>query len=163
MEKSIVSVSFVCLGNICRSPLAQGVFEDLLEREGLVDKVMVSSAGVGHWHVGAEPDRRMQKTANSHGVFLRSRAQQIQAVDFKRLDLILAMDRSNMDSLQHTAPSDSERKKLKMFRSFDPEAKDDLNVPDPYYGGDQGFDLVFNIVHRTCPKILDYLKKQYGI
>ena len=73
------------------------------------------------------------------------------------------MDRSNMDSLQHTAPSDSERKKLKMFRSFDPEAKDDLNVPDPYYGGDQGFDLVFNIVHRTCPKILDYLKKQYGI
>jgi protein-tyrosine phosphatase len=109
MEKSIVSVSFVCLGNICRSPLAQGVFEDLLEREGLLEKVMVSSAGVGNWHVGAEPDARMQKTAKARGIVMRSRAQQIVATDFRRLDLVLAMDRSNMDALMHTAPTDGER------------------------------------------------------
>ncbi len=163
MEKSIVSVSFVCLGNICRSPLAQGIFEDLLEREGLVEKVMVSSAGVGHWHVGAEPDARMQKTANDRGISLQSRAQQIQSSDFRGLDLILAMDQSNMDALLHTAPSDSAREKLKMFRSFDPEADGDLDVPDPYYGGDKGFDLVFNIVHRTCPKVLEYLREQHNI
>jgi protein-tyrosine phosphatase len=161
MEKSIVSVSFVCLGNICRSPLAQGVFEDLLEREGLLEKVMVSSAGVGNWHVGAEPDARMQKTAKARGIVMRSRAQQIVATDFRRLDLVLAMDRSNMDALMHTAPTDGEREKLKMFRSFDPEANGDLDVPDPYYGGDKGFDLVFNIVHRTCPKILQYLREHY--
>jgi len=161
MEKSIVSVSFVCLGNICRSPLAQGVFEDLLEREGLLDRVMVSSAGVGNWHVGAEPDARMQKTAKARGIVMRSRAQQIQASDFRQLDLILAMDQSNMDALMHTARTDAEREKLKMFRSFDPDANGDLDVPDPYYGGDQGFDLVFNIVHRSCPEILQYLRERY--
>jgi protein-tyrosine phosphatase len=153
-----VEVCFVCLGNICRSPLAQGVFEALVKNEGLQDRIIISSAGVGNWHVGNPPDSRMQQTARRHGVHLNSRARQFQASDFKRMDLVLAMDHSNLDALQQMRPASELDDKLFLFRSFDPENNGDLEVPDPYYGGDKGFETVYQMVERTCPKVLDRLK-----
>ena len=155
---STVEVCFVCLGNICRSPLAQGVFEALVKQEGLQDRIITSSAGVGNWHVGSSPDSRMQQTARKHGIYLNSRARQFQASDFKRMDLVLAMDHSNLSTLQQMRPAPELHDKLFLFRSFDPENNGDLDVPDPYYGGDKGFETVFQMVERTCPKVLQRLK-----
>ncbi|QPJ64934.1 MAG: low molecular weight phosphotyrosine protein phosphatase [Candidatus Nitrohelix vancouverensis] len=163
METKTISVCFICLGNICRSPLAQGVFEDLIAKEGLENRILVSSAGVGDWHVGSPPDARMQNTARNRGITLNSRAQQIQTGDLKRLDLALAMDESNMLALKQIFPSSADPKKLRMFRSFDPQHNGDLNVPDPYYGGDAGFENVFDIVNRTCPQIIAFLKQEYAL
>ena len=157
---STVKVCFVCLGNICRSPLAQGIFEALVKHEGLQDQIIISSAGVGHWHVGNLPDSRMQQTAQKHGINLNSRARQFQAADFEEMDLVLAMDQSNLNSLQKMRPESELKYKLFLFRSFDPESDDNLEVPDPYYGGDNGFEMVYQIVERTCPKVLEYLKRE---
>ncbi len=155
---SAVEVCFVCLGNICRSPLAQGVFEALVAKEGLQDRIIISSAGVGSWHLGSPPDSRMQQTARAHGIHLNSRARQFQSSDFKQMDLVLAMDHSNLSDLKQMRPASELHDKLFLFRSFDPEHNDDLEVPDPYYGGDKGFETVYQIVERTCPKVLAHLK-----
>ncbi len=152
-------VCFVCLGNICRSPLAEGVFQSLVAREGLSQRIQISSAGVGHWHIGEPPDRRMQKTALEKGIRLTGQARQFQPSEFSQHNLILAMDQSNLSALQQICPGESrQREKLRLFRSFDPESNGNLDVPDPYYGGDRGFDLVFDIVRRTCPQILNHIK-----
>ena len=124
-----------CLGNICRSPLAQGVFEALVKQEGLQDRIIIGSAGTSHWHVGGPPDPRMQQTARQHGIHLNSRARQFQAADFKRMELVLAMDQSNLNVLQQMRPE-----------------------ADPYYGGDKGFETVFQMIERTCPKVLQHLQ-----
>lgn len=155
---STVEVCFVCLGNICRSPLAQGVFEALVRKEGLQDRIIISSAGVSHWHVGSPPDARMQQTARSHGIQLNSRGRQFQGSDFKRMDLVLAMDHSNLNALQQMRPMAELHGKLFLFRSFDPQHNNDLEVPDPYYGGGKGFEVVYQIVERTCPNVLEHLK-----
>ncbi|MBT3366360.1 MAG: low molecular weight phosphotyrosine protein phosphatase [Nitrospina sp.] len=157
---STVEVCFVCLGNICRSPLAQGVFEALVKNEGLQDRIIISSAGVGNWHVGNPPDARMQQTARKHGIHLTSRGRQFQAGDFKRMDLVLAMDQSNLSALQQMQPASELQDKLFLFRTFDPDNNGDLEVPDPYYGGDHGFETVYQMVERTCPKVLERLKTQ---
>ena len=154
------NINFVCLGNICRSPLAQGVFTHLVEKEGLTDKITTASAGTGNWHVGSPPDERMSATAKRNGIQLNNRAKQFQSADFKQFDLVLAMDRANFDDLQNLRRSSSENDQLKLFRSFDPEANGDFDVPDPYYGGAGGFDEVFNIVRRTCPIILKFAKSR---
>jgi protein-tyrosine phosphatase len=158
--KSTVKVCFVCLGNICRSPLAQGIFEALVKNEGLQDQIIISSAGVGNWHVGNPPDSRMQKTAQKYGINLNSRAQQFQTADFKEMDLVLAMDKSNLNALQQMGPESELKDKLFLFRTFDSENNNNLEVPDPYYGGDNGFEMVYQIVERTCPKVLEYLKRE---
>ena len=151
-------ICFVCLGNICRSPLAEGVFQTLVKEEGLENQIIVHSAGTGHWHVGSPPDARMQATARSKGIHLTSRAQQIQSGDIRRFDLILAMDRSNLEAMEYMCNPESARKKIRLFRSFDPEVDGDLDVPDPYYGRDDGFEHVYQIVQRTCPPILEHVK-----
>jgi len=155
---STVKVCFVCLGNICRSPLAQGVFEALVKEEGLQDRIIISSAGVSGWHVGNPPDARMQQTALDHGIRLNSRARQFKSSDFEQMDLVLAMDHSNLSALKQMSAEPELQDKLFLFRSFDPKHNNDLEVPDPYYGGDKGFETVYQIVDRTCPKVLDHLK-----
>ena len=153
-----LNVCFVCHGNICRSPLAQGVMESLVKQEGLEKTILVSSSGVSAWHVGEPPDDRMQDTAQKHGVLLDSRAQHFQATDYQKLDLVLAMDHSNLSTLKALKPTSENQDKLFLFRSFDPNNNGNMEVPDPYYGGDQGFELVYEMVERTCPKILEHLK-----
>lgn len=157
----IAEISFVCLGNICRSPLAQGVFQDLVNREKLDQNIFISSAGTGNWHIGNLPDERMRQTAQSKGIKLESRAQQFQSKDFNRFNLILAMDHSNLIRLSEIAPSSLPPDKLILFRSFDPESNDDQDVPDPYYGGAKGFEEVYSMVKRTCPPLLDYIKSRF--
>ena len=157
----VVKISFVCLGNICRSPLAQGVFQDLVNREKINQKIFVSSAGTGNWHIGNLPDERMRQTAQSKGIQLESRAQQFQSKDFNRFNLVLAMDHSNLVRLSEIAPSTLPPDKLMLFRSFDPESNEDQDVPDPYYGGAKGFEEVYSIVKRTCPPLLDYIKARF--
>jgi protein-tyrosine phosphatase len=157
----IAKISFVCLGNICRSPLAQGIFQDLVNREKLDQKIFVSSAGTGNWHIGSLPDKRMRQTAQSKGIKLTSRAQQFQSQDFNQFNLVLAMDHSNLARLIEIAPSNLHQDKLMLFRSFDPESNGEQDVPDPYYGGAKGFDEVYQMVKRTCPKILAYTKSHF--
>jgi protein-tyrosine phosphatase len=157
----ITEISFVCLGNICRSPLAQGVFQDLVNREKLDQKIFISSAGTGNWHIGNLPDERMRQTAQSKGIKLESRAQQFQSKDFNRFNLVLAMDHSNLVRLSEIAPNTLQKNKLMLFRSFDPESNEDQDVPDPYYGGTKGFEEVYSMVKRTCPPLLDYIKSRF--
>ncbi|NIQ00894.1 MAG: low molecular weight phosphotyrosine protein phosphatase [Nitrospinaceae bacterium] len=155
-------ICFVCLGNICRSPLAEGVFQALVSEQDLENQIFIHSAGTGNWHVGSPPDQRMQATARSKGITLTSRAQQIQPGDIRRFDLILAMDQSNLEAMQYMCSPETADRKIRLFRSFDPLADGDLDVPDPYYGGGAGFEHVYQIVHRTCPPLLDYVKSQLG-
>jgi protein-tyrosine phosphatase len=158
-----VKICFVCLGNICRSPLAQGVFETLVDKENYQDSIHIESAGTGNWHVGNPPDKRMQTTALKNGVTMNSLARQFQPDDFNRFDLIIAMDQTNYADLATLCSPSIAEKKLKLFRSFDPKnsVAQLQDVPDPYYGGDEGFDNVFDIINRTSPKILDFIKTNF--
>jgi protein-tyrosine phosphatase len=137
------------------------VFQDLVNREKLDQKIFISSAGTGNWHIGNLPDERMRQTAQSKGIKLESRAQQFQSKDFNRFNLVLAMDHSNLVRLSEIAPSTLQKNKLMLFRSFDPESNEDQDVPDPYYGGTKGFEEVYSMVKRTCPPLLDYIKSRF--
>ena len=158
-----IRICFVCLGNICRSPLAEGVFEDLVFREGLSDQICIDSAGTSAWHQGEPADSRMRETARQKSIQLPSRARQFLSSDFDCFDLVLAMDYSNFQRLKRLRPERDLKDKLFLFRSFDPKNRGNLDVPDPYYGGDHGFQTVFAIVDRTCLKLLDYVKGRFTI
>lgn len=139
---------FVCLGNICRSPTAEGVFRELARREGLLDRYTLDSAGTGDWHVGSDPDPRMVDAAVAQGYRLEGKARQVRAEDFSDFDLILAMDRNNHRDLLKMAP-DLARERIQLFRVHDPEEAGS-DVPDPYYGGPDGFRQVVQIVERNA-------------
>lgn len=143
--------------------MAQGIFETLVTKEGLEEKILTDSAGTGAWHVGELPDSRMRATAMKKGIVLNSRARQFTLGDFRRFDLILAMDQSNMETLESLCPENLAREKLKLFRSFDPDNTGGLDVPDPYFGVKNGFEVVFQMVNRTCPKILEYLQTRFSL
>jgi protein-tyrosine phosphatase len=148
---------FVCLGNICRSPTAEGVMRHLLVEEGLAEAVEIDSAGTGDWHVGHEPDHRSAGAAAGRGIELTGQARQVAHADFESYDLILAMDRSNHDDLLALAPDEDARERVRLLREYDPEAvaADEFEVPDPYYGGDDGFEDVLDLVTRACQGLLD--------
>jgi protein-tyrosine phosphatase len=160
--KRPVRILFVCLGNICRSPLAEGVFRHLVREAGLEDRFEIDSAGTGSWHVGEPPDPRTGKTAASHGVKLDGRARQLTAGDLERYDLVLAMDRDNLHDILYLDPKGSGSEHVRLFREFDPDPGD-LQVPDPYYGGPEGFEAVYRIVERTSQALLASLVAHYGL
>jgi protein-tyrosine phosphatase len=155
-----VRLLFVCLGNICRSPTAEAVMHDLVRAEGLEDVVAVESAGTGAWHVGEPPDPRAVASAAARGVVVDGVGRQVAAADFARADLVLAMDRANRDALLALAAGRREREKVRLLRSFDPEAvrTGDLDVPDPYYGGGGGFEHVLDVVTAACRGLLAELR-----
>ena len=152
-------VLFVCLGNICRSPLAEGVFQSLLRARGLGRHYAVESAGIGAWHAGEAPDRRALAVARKYGVELSSRARQIAAPDFSDSHWVIAMDRENLTELRVLARTHGGGARIHLLREFDPEPGD-RQVPDPYYGGPEGFDRVFTMVHRSCTALLDHLEEE---
>ena len=152
------NIMFVCQGNICRSPLAQALFEHLLQKRGIADRYRVDSTGVSSYHVGESADRRMREIASRHGVDIRHRARAVSRHDLETCDLILAMDRDNFSVLRRQARTDRQRDKIRMFRDFDPEANGEIDVPDPWYGGRHGFENVFHIVERTCEAMVDRLE-----
>lgn len=151
-------VLFVCLGNICRSPAAEAVFADLIRQAGLSDTFAIDSAGTGAWHIGERADQRMRQAARRRQIEITSLARQVTREDFARFDHIFAMDASNLSALRRLAPAEH-RHKVKLFRDFDPEAPGE-DVPDPYYGGDEGFDDVLDIVTRTGRALVTELKKR---
>ncbi len=148
-------ILFVCLGNICRSPTAEGVFRALAERREMAAGLVIDSAGTGGWHVGEPADRRMQAACRQRGYTLTSRARQVADADFERFDLIFAMDRDNERDLLARCP-DAHRAKIRLFRELDPEPGSP-DLPDPYYGGPEGFEEVVNIVERCSKRLLDEL------
>lgn len=152
-----VSVLFVCLGNICRSPLAEGILRHLARERGLDGAVRADSAGTGAWHVGEPPDRRAAEVAARNGVRLEGRARQVEDEDFHDFDLLVAMDRSNLRALERMKERTGGTATLHLLRDFDPEPGDG-EVPDPYYGGPKGFDRVFELVRRSVGALLDRLE-----
>jgi protein-tyrosine phosphatase len=154
------SVLFVCLGNICRSPTGEGVMRALVDEAGLTDSIEIDSAGTGDWHIGHPPDARATEAAAAQGITLAGAARQVTPDDFEQFDLLVAMDRSNQRDLEALAPDDDARRKVVLLREYDPEAvaAGDLEVPDPYYGGDDGFTEVVAMVQRACAGLLDELR-----
>ena len=153
---------FVCMGNICRSPLAEGIFLHLAKEGGRQDRYRVDSAGIGDWQVGNAPDPRSEAVANVHGIKLVCRARQVSTPeDFEEFDLLLAMDRQNQRDLFHLSPTEHHGK-IRLMRSFDPEGDSDSEVPDPYLGGQKGFDNVYDMLHRSCTVLLDMLEQGGG-
>ena len=148
------SVLFVCLGNICRSPTGEGVLLHLLDEQGLHDRIRVDSAGTAGYHIGAKADSRMREHAKRRGYDLQSRARKLAAVDLETFDLVVAMDRENFEDINrlHNSPT-AEVKMLSEFLGADWPS----DVPDPYYGGADGFEYVLDMIEAACPNIIGAL------
>lgn len=156
------SILFVCLGNICRSPTAEGVMRGLLARDGLQDIVVIDSAGTGSWHVGESPDARATEAARLRGFALSGAAREVSLSDFEDFDLILAMDSANARDLRRLAPHPEAAEKVRLLREFDPSSSGDLDVPDPYYGGERGFEEVLDLVESACAGVIERLRLEAG-
>ena len=158
-----IRIQFVCLGNICRSPLAEAVFRKQVEAAGLSDRFEIASSGTGDWHVGDGADRRMRETARAHGLSLADHtASQFTADDLDAYDHIFAMDKDNQHDILYLDEKDQYSGKVRLFREFDPQP-DDFQVPDPYHGGREGFEKVYAIVERTSRKLLDQLIDEHDL
>jgi protein-tyrosine phosphatase len=153
-------ILFVCMGNICRSPTAEGVMRSLLRAEGLDGEVAIDSAGIGGWHAGDPPDSRATAAARARDIVLEGAARAVTDEDFERFDLLLVMDRENERDLLARAPDAQARAKVRLLRAFDPAsvAAGDLEVPDPYYGGPHGFERVLDMVEAACRGLLEEVR-----
>ena len=171
-------VLFVCLGNICRSPTAEGVMRSLVAEAGMEDQIELDSAGTGSWHVGSPPDERATAAAAGRGIVLEGAARRVGPEDFEEFDLILAMDASNLSDLQSMAADERQRAKVRLLREFDPASSGSggpedsgsldsggsgagsLDVPDPYYGSGDGFQLVLDNVQAACSGLLEQIRQR---
>ncbi len=152
-------ICFVCMGNICRSPTAEAIMRHQVTEAGMVDRVEIESAGTGDWHVGEAPDPRAAAEGRRRGLHVSGEGRQFRAHDFARFDLVVAMDRENEASLSGIAPDESARSRVHLLRAFHEESRlaGALDVPDPYFGGDNGFAMVFDIVENGCRGLLAHL------
>lgn len=147
---------FVCLGNICRSPTAEGLFIHKVNELGLENYFYIDSAGTAAYHVGESANSKSQATANKHGIHLPSKARKFEYADLEEFDLILAMDSENLNNIRELDRKNTFTQKIKMMREFDPKP-DNGEVPDPYYGGQQGFENVFQVLERSTEALLQEL------
>jgi protein-tyrosine phosphatase len=155
MQNERMSILFVCLGNICRSPLAEGVFRDIVAAHGAQDRFLVDSAGTGNWHQGEPPDPRSVEVAGRHGIDLTGlRARQVTGRDFERFDLLLGMDSDNVATLAALAPPDR-RGRIAQFHEFSTGVQRD--VPDPYYGIEGGFEAVYRMIRASAGSLFEKL------
>ena len=158
-RKEKVSVLFVCMGNICRSPTAEGVFRQIVHEAGLAERVEVDSAGTHAYHVGEPPDRRARAAAERRGYALQNiRARRVDESDFERFDYVLAMDRDNLSLLAQQAEVEHHNK-IRLFLEFSSSSQDE--VPDPYYGGGAGFERVLDLVEDASRGLLETLHKNH--
>ncbi len=155
-----VKVLFVCMGNICRSPTAEAVFRHYVEQEGLSEVIHIDSAGTHDYHIGDAPDGRTQRVASQRGYDMSAlRGRQVGAVDFARFDYVLAMDEANLSILKRLRPRDAESH-LGLFLEF-AKKHDEREVPDPYYGGAQGFEHVLDLVEDAANGLLKHIKQRH--
>lgn len=159
---SMPRILFVCLGNICRSPTAEAVMARLVAEAELEHAIELDSAGTGAWHVGSPPDERATAAAAQRGIEMRGTARQVTDDDFHAFDLLIAMDADNHRELRLRAPHATVAAKVRMLREFDPasDGVTSLDVPDPYYGGSDGFDRVLDLVEAACAGLLEQLRAE---
>lgn len=156
----MIRVLFVCLGNICRSPTAEGILRDKISKRNLKSKIHVESRGTGPWHVGEPPDSRSQETAEKFGVDISDlRGRQFSAYDYETFDLILVMDEGNYRDVIRLARNEDEERKVGYLLKYLNRPKG-LNVPDPYHGGLEGFPNVFKMIEEACEGLLESLRKE---
>lgn len=151
-------ILFVCLGNIIRSPLGEHMFAHLAEQAGVADRYETDSAGTASYHIGEQPDGRMRRVAADNGLVYTGSARQVRQSDFDEFDLIIPMDTSNLSNLKRLTNNERHLAKLYTMRTFDPKGGPGDSVPDPYYGGIDGFQQTFEIVRRSCQGLLDALE-----
>ncbi len=155
-------VLFVCLGNICRSPMAEGSFRTTVQNAGLSDHFEIDSAGTSGWHIGEPPDHRATQTAMTRGIDLsKQRSRKVKQADFSEYDYIIAMDRDNYASLMGTS-SQGTQSKVRMFLEFAPKVHE-TEVPDPYYGGQNGFDHVLDLVQAASEGLLKHIMTERNL
>jgi protein-tyrosine phosphatase len=152
---------FVCLGNICRSPSAENIMNHLIEQKGLQSQFVCDSAGTAGYHIGKPPDRRMTAAAQRRGIVLVGQARQFTPIDFEKFDLILAMDQENYEDILDLDPGKKYAHKVKMMCEFCQEYPD-KEVPDPYYGGADGFDYVINLLLDACDGLLQTVTRKHS-
>ncbi|MCX4029426.1 low molecular weight phosphotyrosine protein phosphatase [Endozoicomonas sp. SM1973] len=158
----MINVMFVCLGNICRSPTAHGIFQQMVVDDGLADRIQVASSGTSAYHIGEPPDGRSQQAASQRGYDLSwIRAQQVTLDDLEAYDYILAMDKNNLSALKQLAPV-NHHNKLKLFMSF-AQQQSEMEVPDPYYGGANGFAQVLDLVEMAAQGLLQQIKQEHPL
>ena len=152
-DKKPIRVLFICLGNICRSPAAEGVLSEIVESQGCADNWIIDSAGTGRWHIGQLPDNRMRVHARRRGIELTHRCRQVSAADFDDFDIIIPMDSQNESDLRRLAPSvEAEDKIIPMAALVDKAMRYDY-IPDPYYEGAEGFELVLDLLESGCQNL----------
>ncbi len=156
--KDHIGILFVCLGNICRSPAAEGVMKAIVNDNDDSDRFEIDSAGTGNYHIGDLPDHRMRIHARRRGYELTHRCRQVTEADFDNFDLIIAMDESNRRNLQRIAPTVEAEKKIVMMADFADLATRYDHIPDPYYEGAEGFELVLDLLQSACANLYDALK-----
>ena len=161
--KPRIAISFVCAGNICRSPTAEAIMRHLVREAGLAEAIEIDSAGTGSWHVGEAPDERSQLVGEGRGMPLSGTARQFVRADFKRFNYVLAIDNDIFDDLVRIAPNAQERGKIHLLREFDPASPPQAEVPDPYYGHLDGFERVFDICEAACRGLLATLRRAHEL
>lgn len=153
---------FVCLGNICRSPSAENIMNHLIDQANLSDRIICDSAGTSSYHIGSPPDRRMTQAANQRGIKMAGKARQFKRDDFEQFDLILAMDQDNYQNILYLDPSGKYRYKVKLMCEFC-RHHTLKEVPDPYYGGAEGFNQVIDLLLDSCAGLLEFVIQEQGL
>ena len=157
-----IRVLFVCLGNICRSPLAEAVFRHKVDERGWTDRFEIDSAGTSGWHRGSPPDPRSTETARRRGITLAGGSRKVTAADLRTFDYVIAMDAENLAALGDLRAQAGVTADVRRLREFEADARS-LDVPDPYYGGPRGFDDVHDIVDRGCAGLLAHIAAERGL
>lgn len=157
MKKSKHTILFICLGNICRSPAAEGIMKAIVEERGLTDNFEIDSAGIGNWHVGQLPDSRMRQCGSEHGYNFNHHARQFQPSDFQRFDHIVVMDNDNYRAITTMASSQNDKDKVVRMADFLTAHREYTTVPDPYYGDASDFELVVTLLEDACSALCQAL------
>ena len=160
MENKNINLLFVCLGNICRSPAAEGIVKKMIKDEGLDDRVFVESAGTSNWNEGKSPDERMQQHGKKRGYVFDSVAQTFRSSDFEKYDYIIVMDNNNYLNVKKLAVTGEDVAKIHRMTDFSIDFADHDHVPDPYFGGDDGFNLVMDLLEDAAKGLMKDIKEK---